>query len=120
MPYIIENKKRKAERKANRTFDQNHRLLYQKDDDLQKRADLKVSGEKAAAEKTARRKSRGVDREAKPTTTIDRVSAQRRLGGRTHMTTPKARDKEMSLRASILRDGSVFAHELTALEEVLG
>ena len=122
MPYILEKKKRNSKHKRNLkaaaragaiSFDQNHKLIRQPDDELKARADRK-----ARSDKNSRPGRKSVS-------TVDRVKAQTKFnsgaGRRLHMTTPKAREMEKNLTASIFVDGSVFSPELMALEaEIYG
>jgi hypothetical protein len=118
MSYLIEKKKRNSKHKRNLkaakragavSFDQSFKLNRQPEDALQARADRKSRSDRNA------RPGR------KPVSTVDRIKAQTKFnsgaGRRLHMTTPKAREMEKKIRKeSIFRDGSVFAHELLALE----
>lgn len=122
MSYLIEKKKRNSKHKRNLkaarradaiSFDQSFKLNRQPDDELQRRADRKSRSDKNS------RPGR------KSVSTVDRIKAQTKFnsgaGRRLHMTTPKAKEMEKNLTASIFVDGSVFSPELMALEaEIYG
>ena len=123
MPYVIEKKSdarklrqstsklqrrdKKASRKRSIPFEVAHKARWdavsgRSDDQMARRADDKAKSEKEAKDKADRMRSRGVDRDYKPMSTVDRMKLSRDAAskGRTaklRTTTPRAREKEAKI-----------------------